>query len=125
MPAHSIARTADISPSIVRTPNEVFGNTLARSSEPLTFLISCRDSFGLSNAYRIAFLLRHVALESKQNFDQQLNAFKKEVGRFITLDFDEEQVMKQVLQWLIHKIEVFESERIKIHYNFSNPYATN
>jgi hypothetical protein len=109
--------------------NEVFCNTLALSSEPLTVLLSCRDSFGLS----IAYLLRHVrkqkaelilALESKQNFDQQLHAFKKEVGRFITLDFDE-QVMKQVLQRLIHKIEVFEGERIKIHYNLSNPYAIN
>ncbi|NGM83855.1 hypothetical protein G5B47_15665 [Paenibacillus sp. 7124] len=66
-----------------------------------------------------------LALESKQNFDQQLHAFKKEVGRFITLDFDDEQVMKQVLQRLIHKIEVFEGERIKIHYNLSNPYAIN
>ncbi|SEO69664.1 Site-specific DNA recombinase [Paenibacillus sophorae] len=27
-----------------------------------------------------------LALESKQNFDQQLHAFKKEVGRFITLE---------------------------------------
>jgi len=66
-----------------------------------------------------------LVLESKQNCDQQLHAFKKEVGRFITLDFDDEQVMKQVLQRLIHKIEVFEGERIKIHYNLSNPYATN
>lgn len=49
-----------------------------------------------------------LALEARQDLTEQLQAFRKEVERFTNLDIDDEQVMKQVLQRLIHKIEVFE-----------------
>jgi DNA invertase Pin-like site-specific DNA recombinase len=65
------------------------------------------------------------ALESRKDFNEQLQAFMKEVERFIKLDIDDEQVLKQVLQRLIHKIEVFEGGKIKIHYNLSHPLPLN
>lgn len=65
-----------------------------------------------------------LAFESRQDLTARLQAFKKEVERFITLDIDDEQVMKQLLQRLIHKIEVFEGGKIKIHYNLSLPLAS-
>ncbi len=61
------------------------------------------------------------ALEAKKDLNEQQQSFRKEVERFFNLDIDDEQVMKQILQRLIHKIEVFESGKIKIHYNLSNP----
>jgi site-specific DNA recombinase len=61
------------------------------------------------------------ALEAKKDLNEQQQAFRKEVERFFNLDIDDEQVMKQVLQRLIHKIEMFEGGKIKIHYNLSNP----
>ncbi|ELK39462.1 hypothetical protein ACEF06_20365 [Brevibacillus agri] len=66
-----------------------------------------------------------LALEARQDLNEQLQAFRKEVERFTNLDIDDEQVMKQVLQRLIHKIEVFEGGKIKIHYNLSNPFPSN
>lgn len=59
------------------------------------------------------------ALETRKDITEQLQAFKKEVERFANLDIDDEQVLKQVLQRLINKIEVYEGGKIKIHYNLS------
>lgn len=59
------------------------------------------------------------ALETRKDTTEQLQIFKYEVERFINLDIDDENVLKQVLQRLISKIEVFEGEKIKIHYNLS------
>lgn len=65
------------------------------------------------------------ALEARNDLNEQLKIFKKEVERFINLDIDDEHVLKQVLQRLIHKIEVFEGGKIKIHYNLSHPLPLN
>jgi site-specific DNA recombinase len=65
------------------------------------------------------------ALEAKKNFSEQLQFFRKEVERFINLDIDDQQVLKQVLQRLIEKIEVFEDGKIKIYYNLSHPLSSN
>ncbi|MFD2368523.1 recombinase family protein [Brevibacillus sp. GCM10020057] len=65
------------------------------------------------------------SLEARKDLNEQLQAFRKEVKRFINLDIDDEQVLKQVLQRLIHEIEVFEGGKIKIHYNLSNPLPSN
>ncbi|MED1725499.1 recombinase family protein [Brevibacillus parabrevis] len=54
-----------------------------------------------------------LALEARQDLTEQLQAFRKEVERFTNLDIDDKQAMKQVLQRLIHKIEVFEGGKIK------------
>jgi site-specific DNA recombinase len=59
------------------------------------------------------------AFETRKDTSEQLQVFRKEVERFTNLDIDDEQVLKQVLQRLISKIEVFEGEKIKIHYNLS------
>lgn len=61
------------------------------------------------------------ALETKKDTDIRKQAFRREVERFANLDIDDEQVLKQVLQRLFDKIEVFEGGRIKIHYNLLQP----
>jgi len=66
-----------------------------------------------------------LALEAKKDLNEQLQTFRKEVKRFVNLDIEDEQVLKQILQRLIHKIEVFEGGKIKIHYNLSHPLPSN
>lgn len=58
-------------------------------------------------------------LEERNDTPEQLQVFKKEIERFVNLDIDDMNVLKQILQRLISKIEVFEGERIKIHNNLS------
>lgn len=65
------------------------------------------------------------ALEARRDLAQHQQAFRKEVERFIDLDIDDEQVLKQFLQRLIDKVEVFEGGKIKIHYNLSHPHPSN
>ncbi|KEF36932.1 site-specific recombinase, DNA invertase Pin [Schinkia azotoformans MEV2011] len=65
------------------------------------------------------------ALATKKDNSEQLQAFKKEVERFSNLDIEDENVLKQVLQRLINKIEVFEEGKIKIHYNLSPSHPIN
>ncbi len=63
-------------------------------------------------------------LETKNDIEEQLGAFRKQISRFTKLDIDDEQVLKQVLQRLIQKIEVNEDGLIKvIHYNISRPQS--
>lgn len=63
-------------------------------------------------------------LETEKDTEEQLRAFRKQISRFTKLDIDDEQVLKQVLQRLIHKIEVSEDGSIKaIHYNISRPQS--
>ncbi|KZE67269.1 recombinase [Paenibacillus jamilae] len=63
-------------------------------------------------------------LETEKDTEEQLRAFRKQISRFTRLDIDDEQVLKQVLQRLIHKIEVSEDGSIKaIHYNISRPQS--
>jgi len=61
-------------------------------------------------------------LETKKDTSEQLQAFKHEVERFLDLDIDDEKVLRQILQRLISKIDVFEEGTIKIHYNLSSPH---
>ncbi|MCI1693314.1 recombinase family protein [Aneurinibacillus aneurinilyticus] len=62
-------------------------------------------------------------LENQKDTEQQLRAFKKQVDRFAQLNIDDEQVLKQVLQKLIHKIEVHENGALTIHYNITRPLS--
>ncbi|WP_440705960.1 recombinase family protein [Heyndrickxia oleronia] len=66
-----------------------------------------------------------LALVNRKDTTEQLHVFKNEVERFINLDIEDEKVLKQVLQRLINKIEVFEGEKIKIHYNLSPLFPLN
>ncbi|CAI8993706.1 hypothetical protein EMIT07CA2_70225 [Brevibacillus sp. IT-7CA2] len=66
-----------------------------------------------------------LTLEAKKDLNEQLQTFRKEVEHIVKLDINDELVMKQVLQRLIHKIEVFEGGKIKIHYNLSHPLSSN
>lgn len=59
------------------------------------------------------------ALSTRKDTTEELQFFKKEVEHFANLDIDDEQVLKQVLQRLINKIEVYEEGKVKIHYNLS------
>lgn len=45
-------------------------------------------------------------LETEKDTEEQLRAFRKQISRFTELDIGDEQVLKQVLQRLIQKIEV-------------------
>ncbi|OIK08921.1 recombinase family protein [Bacillus sp. MUM 13] len=64
------------------------------------------------------------ALEIKKDTSEQLQVFKNEIARFLNLDIDDSKVLKQVLQRLINKIEVFEEGKIKIHYNLSPSHSS-
>jgi site-specific DNA recombinase len=59
----------------------------------------------------------------EKDMDSQINAFEKQVSKLIHLNIEDEKVLKQVIHKLIHKIEVFEGGKIKIHFNFINPVA--
>ena len=56
---------------------------------------------------------------TKKDQDKNIQAFKKVIKSFLNLDIKDQQEMKQVLQRLIEKIEVFEEEKIVIHYNLA------
>ncbi|WP_262495765.1 recombinase family protein [Paenibacillus sp. B2(2019)] len=61
-------------------------------------------------------------LHAKKDTDHQVHAFKRQISRFAKLDIEDEQVLKQVLQRLIQKIEVNEDGTVKtIHYNIAQP----
>jgi DNA invertase Pin-like site-specific DNA recombinase len=59
----------------------------------------------------------------EKDMDSQIHAFEKQVSKLIHLNIEDEKVLKQVIHKLIHKIEVFEGGKIKIHFNFINPVA--
>lgn len=59
----------------------------------------------------------------EKDMDSQIHAFEKQVSKLIHLNIEDEKVLKQVIHKLIHKIEVFEGGKIKIHFNFINPAA--
>ncbi|MGM0712529.1 recombinase family protein [Brevibacillus parabrevis] len=60
--------------------------------------------------------------EAKKHTDDHLRAFKRQIDKFARLDIEDERVMKQLLQTLIHKIEVHKDGSIKIHYNITRPH---
>lgn len=62
-----------------------------------------------------------LKMGEKKDLDINIQAFRKEVERFINLDSSDLQVLKSVLQRLIAKIEVHEGGKITIHYNLSCP----
>ncbi|MED1825244.1 hypothetical protein, partial [Brevibacillus agri] len=63
---------------------------------------------------------------SSPTYEASFSRLHKNLDRlFINLDIEDEQVLKQVLQRLIHQIEVFEGGKIKIHYNLSQPLPSN
>ncbi|MFJ7977114.1 hypothetical protein ACIQZI_15700 [Peribacillus sp. NPDC096379] len=59
------------------------------------------------------------ALATKKDHSEQLQAFKKEIECFADKDIEDENILKQDLQKLLNKIEVFEEGKIKIDYNLS------
>jgi site-specific DNA recombinase len=63
------------------------------------------------------------ALEKREDFNEKIQYFRKEVERFLNLDIDDPQSLKQIIQKLIEKIEVFEGGKIKIYYNLSLPHS--
>lgn len=59
--------------------------------------------------------------ESKKDTDDHLRAFKRQIDKFARLDIEDDRVLKQLLQTLIHKLEVYKDGSIKIHYNITRP----
>ncbi|AUJ79420.1 hypothetical protein CWD84_18450 [Bacillus siamensis] len=59
------------------------------------------------------------ALSTRKDTTEELQYLRKKWNAFSNLDIDDEQVLKQVLEQLINKIEVYKEGKIKIHYNLS------
>jgi site-specific DNA recombinase len=60
-------------------------------------------------------------VEKEKDMENQLHAFEKQVSQLIHLNIKDEKVLKQFIHRLIHKIEVFDGNNIKIHFNFLKP----
>jgi DNA invertase Pin-like site-specific DNA recombinase len=60
-----------------------------------------------------------LQLDEKKDLDKNVQAFKKNVRSFLNLETKNQEDMKQILQRLIQKIEVFEESKIVIHYNLA------
>jgi site-specific DNA recombinase len=70
-------------------------------------------------AQRKAELLLQVS--QVKDLDDDLDAFEKQVSKLLSLDIDNEKVLKQVIDKLITKVEVFGDGNIKISYNITDP----
>lgn len=62
-------------------------------------------------------------VNQNKDMEGQFHAFEKQVIKLLSLDIDDMKILKQVIEKLIHKIEVFDDKSIKIHFNFRNPNA--
>lgn len=62
-----------------------------------------------------------VLLNKEKDTDSNFRAFEKQINNLIQLNIENEQILKQILHKLIHKIEVHEDSSVKIHFNFKNP----
>lgn len=60
-------------------------------------------------------------IDSKKDTDRNLQNFQRQINKIAKLDIDNEQVLKHIIQRLIHKIEVHADDSIKIHYNIARP----
>jgi site-specific DNA recombinase len=60
-------------------------------------------------------------LETQKDTEQLFRAFQKQITLFAQLDIDDEQVLKQLLHQVIHKIEIHQDGSIKIDYNLAQP----
>lgn len=60
-------------------------------------------------------------IESRKDTERYLHDFQRQVSKIAKLDFDNEQVLKVIIQKLIHKIEVHADGSIKIIYNIARP----
>lgn len=58
-------------------------------------------------------------IDEKKDLDKNIQAFKKVIQNFLNLNMSSQQDLKQFLQRLIEKIEVFEKGKIVIHYNLA------
>lgn len=63
----------------------------------------------------------HSNVEKEKDMESQIHAFEKQISKLVQLNIKDEKILKQVIHKLIHKIEVFDGNNIKIHFNFLNP----
>lgn len=60
----------------------------------------------------------------RDDMEEQLRDFKKQVNKVAQLDIDNEQILKIVIHRLVQKIEISDMGTVKgIHYNFMNPLS--
>lgn len=60
----------------------------------------------------------------RDDMEEQLRDFKKQVTKVARLDIDNVQILKIVIHRLVQKIEISDIGTIKqIHYNFMNPLS--
>lgn len=68
---------------------------------------------------RLAEISRLIITE--EDNEQYLEAFRLELKKFVNLNIQDKEVLRDILHKLINKIEVFPDGSISIHYNFRNP----
>jgi hypothetical protein len=69
-----------------------------------------------------AAILEAVLRQGEAN-ERIMQKFKEEVRRFTELQIDSEEVLREVLQRLIERIEIELDGGIVIHYDFGNPLS--
>ncbi|WP_181410284.1 recombinase family protein [Paenibacillus sp. tmac-D7] len=69
--------------------------------------------------HRKVELSRFIQLDEEK--ESRFRFFEKQVKTLLSLDFENEKILKCIVDKLILKIEVYEGGNIKIHYNFRNP----
>ncbi|SEP01355.1 hypothetical protein [Paenibacillus sp. OV219] len=62
-----------------------------------------------------------LLLQHDEEKESGFRSFEKQVKALLSLDFENEKILRCIVSKLIHKIEVYEGGNIKIHYNFRNP----
>ncbi|SDO18639.1 hypothetical protein SAMN04487897_109144 [Paenibacillus sp. yr247] len=89
------------------------------------------DTFQMSNtalkdeqqALKARAAILEAVLSQGEANERIMQRFREEVRRFTELQIDGEEVLREVLQRLIDRIEIELDGGIVIHYNFGNPLS--
>ncbi|WP_145939515.1 hypothetical protein [Paenibacillus glacialis] len=60
-------------------------------------------------------------VSNEQENEGSLNAFQQEIKKFVQLELGNEEMLREVLNRLIERVEIAKDGSIDIHYNFKNP----
>jgi site-specific DNA recombinase len=64
-----------------------------------------------------------ASAEKENDLDGDFISFEKQINSLLSLDIEDERILKQVIHKLIQNIEIFKDRSIKIHFNITNPTA--
>ena len=103
--------------------NQQFNSLLSLHAEEAITSEQFKEKNRLLSEQQFVLANRKMELQSqldeKKDQDKNIQAFKKIINSVLSLDMKDQQDMKQILQRLIEKIEVFEEGKIVIHYNLA------